>query len=92
MLADTLFCHEQDISRQKALKKAYYTQVLLTPDKLDPEIICKLPANLMLINSLKASIILINGHVFFNLINLIFTINKQLSFLKDKRAKVIRGD
>jgi hypothetical protein len=65
---------------------------LLTPDKLDPEIIRKLPANLVLINSFKAFVILINSYVLFNLINHIFIVNKQSFFLKDKRAKAIKGD
>jgi hypothetical protein len=92
MLANTLSCYKQDIGRQEALGKAYYTQVLLTLNKLDPEIIYKLPANLMSINSSKASVILINGHVPLSLINHIFTVNKQSSSLKDKRAKAIRSD
>jgi hypothetical protein len=92
MLANTLSYHKQNISRQKALEKAYYTQVLLTPDKLDPEIICKLPADLTLINSFKAFIVLTNSYVPFDLINHIFTANKQSSSLADKRAKVIRDN
>jgi hypothetical protein len=85
MLANILFCCEQDISRQKALKKAYYTQVLLMSDKLNSEIIYKLSANLTLINFLKASVILTDSYIPFNLINYIFTVNKQSPFLK-KRA------
>jgi hypothetical protein len=92
VLADTLSCCKQDIGRQKALGKAYCTQVLLTPDKLDPEIICKLPNNLAPINSSEASVVLTNSHVLFDLINHIFTVNKQLLSLEDKRAKAIRGD
>jgi hypothetical protein len=61
-------------------------------DKLNLEIICKLPVNLTPINFFKASVVLTNGYVPFDLINHIFTVNKQLSFLKDKRAKAIRGD
>jgi hypothetical protein len=61
-------------------------------DKLDPEIICRLFTDLMPINSLKALVILTNGYVSLNLINYILTANKQLFFLKDKHAKVIRGD
>ena len=61
-------------------------------DKLNPEIIYRLPANLALINSLKAFVILINGYVSFDLINYILTTNKQLPSLKDKRAKAIKGD
>jgi hypothetical protein len=92
MLVNTLSCHKQDIGRQEALEKAYCTQVLLMLDKLDPEIIRKLPANLTPINSLKASVVLTNGYVPLNLINHILTANKQSPFLKDKRAKAIRGD
>jgi hypothetical protein len=61
-------------------------------DKLDLEIICKLSANLAPINSPKASVILINSYVLLNLINHIFTANKQSPSLKDKRAKVIRDN
>jgi hypothetical protein len=92
ILADTLSCRKQDISQQKALKKAYCTQVLLTPDKLDPEIVCRLPANLAPINSPKASVILTDGYISFDLINHILTANKQSPSLADKRAKAIRGD
>jgi hypothetical protein len=92
MLADTLSYHKQDTGRQEALGKAYRTQVLLTPDKLDPEIIYKLSTNLASINSLKASVILTNSHIPLNLINHIFTTNKQSSFLKDKRAKAIKDN
>jgi hypothetical protein len=92
VLANTLSCREQDISRQKALEKAYQTQVLLTPDKLDPEIVCRLLTDLTPINSFKASVILTNGHVSLDLIDHIFTVNKQLSSLADERAKAIRGD
>jgi hypothetical protein len=92
MLADILSCYKQNIGRQKALGKAYCTQVLLTPDKLDPEIVCKLPANLAPIDSLKASVVLTNGYVSLDLINHILTANKQSPSLADKRAKAIRGD
>jgi hypothetical protein len=92
VLADTLSRHKQDIGRQEALGKAYRTQVLLTPDKLDPEIIRRLPADLAPINSLKAFVVLTNGYVPLNLINHILTANKQLPYLEDKRAKTIRGD
>jgi hypothetical protein len=92
VLADTLSCHKQDISRQKALGKAYRTQVLLTPDKLDPKIVRKLPANLAPIDSPKASVVLTNGHVLFNLINHILTANKQSLSLADKRAKAIKSN
>jgi hypothetical protein len=61
-------------------------------DKLNPEIICKLPADLMSINFPKAFVILTNSYVPFDLINHIFTINKQSPFLEDKRAKAIRDD
>jgi hypothetical protein len=95
MLADTLSRREQDTGRQKALEKAYYTQVLFTPDKLNLKITCKLLTKLASVletNSPKASIVLTNDYVSLNLINHIFTANKQSSFLKDKRAKAIRSD
>jgi hypothetical protein len=92
VFVNTLSCYKQDISRQKALGKAYRTQVLLTPDKLNSEIICRLPTNLALINSFKAFVVLTNGYVSLNLINHIFTVNKQSPSLKDKRAKTIRDD
>jgi hypothetical protein len=95
ILANILSCREQDTGRQKALGKAYYTQVLLTPDKLNLEITCKLPTKLALVletNSPKASTVLTNGYVPFDLIDYILTINKQSLSLEDKRAKAIRGD
>jgi hypothetical protein len=92
VLADTLSYHEQDIGRQEALGKAYRTQVLLTPDKLDPEIIRRLPADLAPINSPEASVVLTDSHVPLDLINHILTANKQSPFLEDKRAKAMRGD
>jgi hypothetical protein len=92
ILANILSYRKQDISRQKALEKAYCTQVLLTPDKLNLEIICKLLTNLTPINSPKASVILINNYVPLNLINHILTANKQSPYLKDKRAKAIRDN
>jgi hypothetical protein len=92
MFANTLSCRKQAIGRQEALGKAYCTQVLLTSDKLDLKIICKLLTNLTPINSLKAFIVLTNGYVLLDLINHIFTANKQLPFLKDKRAKAIRDN
>jgi hypothetical protein len=92
VLANTLSCREQDISRQEALGKAYRTQVLLTPDKLDPEIIRRLPNNLAPIDSSKASVVLTDSHVPLDLINHILTANKQSPSLEDKRAKAIRGD
>jgi hypothetical protein len=92
VLANTLSCCEQDIGRQEALEKAYRTQVLLTSDKLDLEIICRLFTNLALINSLKASVILTNSHVLFDLINHILTANKQSLFLEDERAKIIKDN
>jgi hypothetical protein len=92
VLADTLSRHKQDIGRQEALGKAYRTQVLLTPDKLDPEIIRRLPADLAPINSLEAFVVLTDGYVPLDLINHILTANKQLPYLEDKRAKTIRGD
>jgi hypothetical protein len=97
MLADTLSCHKQDTGRQKALGKAYCTQVLLTPDKLNLEIICRLLTELAFvletfINFPKASVVLTNSYVSLNLINHIFTANKQLPSLEDERAKAIRDD
>jgi hypothetical protein len=97
MLANTLSCREQDVSRQEALGKAYCTQVLLTLDKLDPEITCKLSTELAPVSetstdSPRASAVLTDGYVPFNLINHIFTANKQSPSLADKRAKAIRGD
>jgi hypothetical protein len=95
ILADILSCRKQDIDRQKALEKAYYTQVLLTPDKLNLKITCKLfteLASVLETNSFEASIILTDSHVSLDLINYILTVNKQSLFLKDKRAKAIRGD
>jgi hypothetical protein len=95
VLANIFSCCKQDIGRQKALKKAYYTQVLLTLDKLDLKITYKLLTKLVPIletNSLKASVILTNSHILLNLINHILTANKQLPSLEDKRAKAIRGD
>jgi hypothetical protein len=76
VLVNTLSCHEQDIGRQEALRKAYCTQVLLTPDKLDPEIIRRLAADLTLINSPEASVVLTDGHVPLDLIDHILTVNK----------------
>jgi hypothetical protein len=46
----------------------------------------------MFINSLKTFIILINSYIFFNLINYISISNKQLSFLINKRVKVIKDN
>jgi hypothetical protein len=95
ILADILSYHKQNTGRQKALGKAYYTQVLLTPNKLDPKITYKLLTKLAPVlktNFPKASVVLTNGHVSLNLINHIFTANKQSLFLKDKRAKAIRDN
>jgi hypothetical protein len=95
MLANILSCRKQDTGRQKALEKAYCTQVLLTPDKLNLKITYRLPIKLALVlktNSLKAFVVLTNGYVLLNLIDHILTINKQLSFLKDKRVKAIKND
>jgi hypothetical protein len=89
ILVNTLSCYKQDISRQKALEKAYRTQVLFTPDKLNLEITYKLFTKLALVlktNSPKASVILTNSYVSLNLINHILTANKQSPFLEDKRA------
>jgi hypothetical protein len=97
MLVNTLSCYKQDIGRQKALEKAYCTQVLFTPDKLNPKITYKLPTKLAFvletfINFLKASVILTNSYVPLDLIDHILITNKQLPSLKNKRAKTIRGD
>jgi hypothetical protein len=97
MLVNTLSCRKQDISCQEALGKAYCTQVLLTLNKLDPEITYKLSTKLAFvsetfINFPKAFVILTNSYIPFNLIAYILTANKQSPFLKDKRAKAIRGD
>jgi hypothetical protein len=54
-------------------------QVLLTPDKLNLKITCRLLIKLAPVletNSPKASVILINGHVSLDLINYILTANK----------------
>jgi hypothetical protein len=70
-------------------------QVLLTLNKLNPEITRKLLTKLALVlktNSPKASVILTNSHVPFNLINHILTANKQSSSLKDKRVKAIKSN
>jgi hypothetical protein len=97
VLADTLSYYEQDTGRQEALEKTYYTQVLLTPDKLNLEITYRLltklaPVLKTFINFLKASVILINGYVLLDLINYILIANKQSPSLKDKRAKAIRDN
>jgi hypothetical protein len=95
MLADTLSRREQDTGRQEALGKAYRTQVLLTLDKLDPEITRRLPTKLAPVletNSPETSVVLTNSHVPLNLIDHILTANKQSPSLEDKRAKAIRGD
>jgi hypothetical protein len=97
VLANTLSCRKQDTGRQEALEKAYYTQVLLTPDKLDPKITRRLftelaPVSETFTDSPRASAVLTNGHVPLNLIDHILTANKQLPSLADERAKAIRGD
>jgi hypothetical protein len=97
VFADTLSYCKQDTGRQEALGKAYCTQVLLTPDKLDPEITRRLltelaPVLKTFINFLKASVVLTNSHVLLDLIDYILTVNKQSSSLEDKRAKAIRSD
>jgi hypothetical protein len=97
MLANTLSYCKQDIGRQKALENAYYIQVLLMSDKLNLKITYKLLTKLALIletfiNSSKTFVILINSYILFNLINHIFTVNKQLFSLKDKRVKTIKDN
>jgi isopenicillin N synthase-like dioxygenase len=64
-------------------------------DKLNPEITYKLLIKLVFVlktNSSKAFIVLTNSHVSLNLINHIFTANKQLFSLENKRAKAIKGN
>jgi hypothetical protein len=97
VLADTLSCREQDVSRQEALGKAYRTQVLLTPDKLDLEITRRLSTELALVletstDSSGAFVVLTDGYVPLDLIDHILTANKQSSSLADKRAKAMRDD
>jgi hypothetical protein len=97
ILTNIFSCRKQDTNRQKALEKAYCTQVLLTPDKLNPEITYRLPTKLALvlktfINFSKAFVVLINSYVSFDLIDHIFTANKQLSSLENKRVKTIRDN
>jgi hypothetical protein len=68
---------------------------LFTPDKLDPEITCKLftkLASVLKTNSPEASVVLTNSYVPLDLIDHILTVNKQLPSLKDKRVKAIRND
>jgi hypothetical protein len=70
---------------------------LLTPDKLNPKITCRLLTELAsvletFINFPEASVVLTDSYVPFDLINHIFIANKQSPFLEDKRAKVIKGD
>jgi hypothetical protein len=97
VLANILSCYKQNTGRQKALKKAYYTQVLLTPDKLNPEITYRLSIKLIFvlktfINFPKASVVLTDGYIPLNLIDYILIANKQSPFLKNKRAKTIRDN
>ena len=94
MLADTLSRREQDIGRQEALGKAHRTQILLTPDKLDPEITYRLAIELAPVSETPANapVILTNRHIPLDLINQILIANKQSPSLEDKHAKVIRGD
>jgi hypothetical protein len=97
VLVNTLSCRKQDTGRWEALGKAYCTQVLLTPDKLDLEITCRLftelaPVLETFINFPEASVVLTDGYVPLNLIDHILTVNKQLSSLEDKRAKAIRDN
>jgi hypothetical protein len=97
MLANIFSCREQDVSRQEALGKAYCTQVLLTPDKLNLEITRKLSTKLAPVlktftDSPKASVVFTNSHVSLDLINYILITNKQSLSLADKRAKTIRGN
>jgi hypothetical protein len=64
-------------------------------DKLNPKITYKLFTKLVFIletNSFKASVILTNSYVSFDLINHILTVNKQSPSLKDKCTKTIRDN
>ena len=90
VLADTLSRREQDVGRQEALGKAHRTQVLLTPDKLDPEITCRLTTELAPVSETPA--VLTNRHAPLDLIDQILTANKQSPSLEDQRAKAVRGD
>jgi hypothetical protein len=97
VLANTLSCCEQDVGHQKALEKAYCTQVLLTPDKLDPEITCRLftelaPVSETFTDSPGAFVVLTDSYVPLDLIDHILIANKQSPSLADKRAKAMRGD
>jgi hypothetical protein len=70
---------------------------LLIPDKLDLKITYKLFTELASVlktftDFFRAFVVLTNSYVLLNLINHIFTANKQSSSLADKRAKAIKGD
>jgi hypothetical protein len=71
VLADTLSCRKQDVGPQKALGKAHRTQVLLTSDKLDPEINCRLATKLAPVSETlaSASTVLTNRHTPLDLID-----------------------
>ena len=69
-------------------------QVLLTLDKLDPEITCRLATKIAPVSEILANalIVLTNKHTPLGLINKIIIANKQLSSLEGKHAKAIRGN
>jgi hypothetical protein len=94
VLADTLSRREQDIGHQEALGKAHRTQVLLTSDKLDPEITRRLTTELAPVSDTPADALAVstNGHVPLDLIDQILTANKGLPSLDNEHAKAIRGD
>ena len=71
MLANTLSRREQDIGCQEALGKAYYTQILLIPDKVDPKITYRLAIKLAPVSKTPANtpIILTNRYIPLDLIN-----------------------
>jgi hypothetical protein len=71
ILANTLSRREQDVGPQEALGKAHRTQVLLTPNKLDPKITCELTTELAPIAETPADApaVLTNGHTPLDLID-----------------------
>jgi hypothetical protein len=93
VLADTLTRREQDTGPQDALGKAHRTQVLLTPDKLDPRITQQLHTELAPVAAPNtAPELVLDGHTPLDLIDQILTANKQSLSLDDERAKAARGD
>jgi hypothetical protein len=71
MLVDTLSYYKQDVRPQEALDKAYYTQVLLIPNKLDLKINYRLATKLAPISKTlaSASTVLTNRHTPLDLID-----------------------